>query len=347
MRLSDFILNIPKEQIAQYPLPNRDESRLMVVNKKTNTIEHRLFKDITDYVEEGDSLILNNTKVLQSKLLGYKERTDILIEIIILRVLNHIDYLCDVLVNPARKLRVGNKICFKNNLVAEVMDNTTSCGRTIRFLMKEKTNNFYQLIDEIGETQIPSFIEREPDENDKENFQTVFAEKIGSFSPPSGCLNFTKHLIKKIQLKNTQVEYATLHLGLGTVRDIAVEDILKHKIDSEPFYVTENTVDAINNSISNKKKVIAAGLSTLRALESSVSVSGKIKPNEGWTNKFFYPSYEFKTANALITNFHSSQSPSYLATAAFGGSALIKKAYEIALEEKYRFLTLGDSMLII
>lgn len=348
MKLSEFNFNLPTDLIAFYPAENRDESRMMVVHRKTGKIEHKIFKDVLNYFNEGDSLVVNNTKVFPARMYGNKEKTGAKIEVFLLRELNREYKLWDVLVDPARKIRVGNKLYFgDSDLVAEVIDNTTSRGRTIRFLTDAVGEDFYKLIDHLGETPLPKYIKRDVEESDKERFQTIFAEHKGAVAAPTAGLHFTKQLVKRLALKGVNVSPLTLHVGLGTFRPVDVEDLTKHKTDSENFDIPEETVKMVNDSLDRKGKVCAVGTTTLRALESSVSSTNRLKANAGWTDKFIFPPYDFKIANSLITNFHMPQSILLMMACAFGGYELIMKAYEVAIEEKYQFFSYGDAMLII
>lgn len=348
MKLSEFNFNLPTELIANYPSENRDESRLMVVHRKTGEIEHKVFKDILNYFDEGDTLVVNNTKVFPARMYGNKEKTGAKIEVFLLRELNREYKLWDVLVDPARKIRVGNKLYFgDSDLVAEVIDNTTSRGRTIRFLTDAVGEDFYKLIDQLGETPLPKYIKREVEESDKERFQTIFAEHKGAVAAPTAGLHFTKQLVKRLALKGVNISALTLHVGLGTFRPVDVEDLTKHKTDSENFNIPEEVVKMVNESLDRKGRVCAVGTTTLRALESSVSSNNRLKENAGWTDKFIFPPYDFKIANSLVTNFHMPQSILLMMACAFGGFELVMKAYEIAIQEKYQFFSYGDAMLII
>jgi S-adenosylmethionine:tRNA ribosyltransferase-isomerase len=349
MKLSEFKFTLPTELIAQYPTENRDDSRLLVLYKNTGKIEHRQFKDILEYFGEGDVMVANDTLVFPARLYGNKEKTNAKIEVFLLRELNRQHRLWDVLVDPARKIRVGNKLFFgETDLVAEVIDNTTSRGRTIRFLFDGSDEDFYKTIDSLGETPIPlKYIKRPAEELDAERYQTIFAQHKGAVAVPSAGLHFTKQLVKRLQLQGVSMENITLHLGLGSFRTIDVEDLTKHKPDSENFEVTMATCEKVNVALDDKKKVCAIGISVLKALESCVSASNRLKPNSGWTDKFIFPPYEVKIANALITNFHLPESILFMGTCAFGGYNHVMRAYEEAIKEKYRFFTYGDAMLII
>ncbi len=347
MKLSAFKFDLPEELIAQEPADNRDESRLMVVHRETGEIEHKLFKDIIDYFDEGDVIVTNDTKVFSAKLLGNKEKTDAEIKVTLNRELNKETHLWDVYVDPARKIRVGNKLYFGDgSLVAEVIDNTTSRGRTIRFLVDDE-EVFYKTLDELGEVLLPEYINREPEVSDVDRFQTIFASETGAVVAPAAGLHFTPHLLKRLELKGVEVEPVTVHVGLGSFESVDVEDLTKHKTDSEPFKISANTADEINKALNEKKRVCAVGASSMKAIESSVSAAGRVKPVEGWTDKFIFPPYEFKIGNAMISNFQKPESTLMMAAAAFGGYELIMEAYETAVKEGYKFLTYGDALLII
>ncbi|GAA4844821.1 tRNA preQ1(34) S-adenosylmethionine ribosyltransferase-isomerase QueA [Algivirga pacifica] len=348
MKLSEFKFTLPDKLIAQYPTENRDESRLMVIHKDTGKIEHKVFRDIVDYYDEGDVFVVNDTKVFPARLYGNKEKTGAKIEVFLLRELNRESHLWDVLVDPARKIRVGNKLYFGDgNLVAEVIDNTTSRGRTIRFLFDGDDAEFYKTIDELGETPLPKDLNRDAEDSDRERFQTIFADKKGAVAAPTAGLHFTPQIAKRLEIKGIDISPVTLHVGLGTFREVDVEDLTKHKMDSENFQVPQPTVDIVNRVLSEKKNVCAVGTTVMRALETSVSASNLLKANEGWTDKFIFPPYDFKICRSLITNFHKPQSTLMMMAAAFGGYELVMQAYEEAVKEEYRFLTYGDAMLII
>ena len=349
MKLSDFKFEVPKKLISLYPSENRDESRLMVVHKDTGEIEHRIFKDIIEYFDEGDVFVTNNTKVFPARLYGNKEKTGAKIEVFLLRELNQELRLWDVLVDPARKIRVGNKLYFgESDLVAEVIDNTTSRGRTIRFLFDGTDEEFYKTIDALGETPIlKEFIDRKVEVEDRERYQTIYAEHVGAVAAPTAGLHFTPHLLKRLEIKGVEVSPITLHIGLGTFRQVDVEDLTKHKMDSENYDIPEGTVDLVNQALDHKKRVVAVGTTSLKTVESSVTANNRLKASSGWTDKFIIPPYEFKIANALVTNFHLPESTLLMTTAAFGGYDLIMKAYQEAVKEKYKFFSYGDAMLII
>ncbi len=349
MKLSHFTYNLPKELIADRPMPHRDESRLMVMDRKTGEIEHRQFKDVLDYFDDGDIMALNNTKVFPARMYGNKEKTGARIEVFLLRELNVESRLWDVLVDPARKIRIGNKLYFgeDDSLVAEVIDNTTSRGRTLRFLFDGSYEEFRAKLAELGETPIPKYIGREPDEDDVERYQSIFAKHEGAVAAPVASLHFSKQLMKRMEIKGVDFAELTLHVGLGTFRPVEVEDLSKHKMDSEQFIIPDATAQSINKSMNNKGRVCAVGTTSLRAMESSVSTNGRLKQANGWTNKFIFPPYEFKIADALITNFHPPQSTLMMMTSAFGGYDFTIKAYKEAIKENYRFLSYGDAFMIL
>ncbi len=348
MKLSEFKFDLPVGSIALYPAENRDESRLMVVHKSTGKIEHKLFKDLTEYFNDGDVLVINDTKVFPARLYGNKEKTGAKIEVFLLRELNKDMRLWDVLVDPARKIRVGNKLYFgEGDLVAEVIDNTTSRGRTIRFLFDGTDEEFRKLIDTLGETPLPKYIKRKTEPEDRERYQTIFANVIGAVAAPTAGMHFTRQLVKRLEIIGSAIVPITLHIGLGSFRPVDVEDLTKHKMDSENFSVGIKTVEAVNSALDNKLKVCAVGTTSMRALESSVSANGRLKERDGWTDKFIFPPYEFKICNALITNFHMPESTLLMMACAFGGYDLVMKAYQEAMKENYRFFSYGDAMLII
>jgi S-adenosylmethionine:tRNA ribosyltransferase-isomerase len=348
MKLSEFKFDLPSGLIALYPAENRDESRMMVIHRNTGDIEHKIFKDIVDYFNEGDIMVVNDTKVFPARLYGNKEKTGAKIEVFLLRELNREMHLWDVLVDPARKIRVGNKLYFgEGDLVAEVIDNTTSRGRTIRFLYDGEDDEFYKLIDSLGETPLPRYINRPVEPEDRERYQTIYAQHVGAVAAPTAGIHFTKQVMKRLEIKGVDIEPITLHIGLGSFRPVDVEDLTKHKMDSENYAVLEKTADMVNHSLDNKNRVCAVGTTTMRTLESSVSANGRLKASEGWTDKFIFPPYEFKICNALLTNFHMPESTLLMMACAFGGYDLVMNAYKAAIKEKYRFLTYGDAMLIL
>ncbi|MGL2964981.1 tRNA preQ1(34) S-adenosylmethionine ribosyltransferase-isomerase QueA [Flavobacterium sp. XGLA_31] len=349
MKLSHFQFNLPNELLAEFPAENRDESRLMVVNRKTKTIEHKLFKDIIDYFDDGDVMILNNTKVFPARMYGNKEKTGARIEVFLLRELNAEQRLWDVLVDPARKIRIGNKLYFgdDDSLVAEVIDNTTSRGRTLRFLYDGSYNEFRKKLTELGETPIPKYINREVTEEDAERYQTIYAKEEGAVAAPTAGLHFSKHLLKRLEIKGIDFAEVTLHVGLGTFNPVEVEDLSKHKMDSEELIITQQACDIVNKAKANKKRVCCIGTTSMRAIESSVSSAKTLNPYEGWTNKFIFPPYDFSIADCMVTNFHTPKSTLLMMISAFCGHDLMKKAYEEAIKEKYRFYSYGDAMLIL
>jgi len=349
MKLSQFKFKLPDELIAQYPAPHRDESRLMVVHRKTGEIEHKIFKDVLDYFNENDLFVLNDTKVFPARLYGNKEKTGAQIEVFLLRELNPDLKLWDVLVEPARKIRIGNKLYFGNDdsLVAEVVDNTTSRGRTLRFLFDGTHEEFKKTLYSLGETPLPRYINRSVEKEDAERFQTIFAKNEGAVAVPSAGLHFSRELIKRMEIKGIEIAFLTSYMNLGNFREIDVEDLTKHKMDSEQISVPEETAEKVNKAQENRQNICAVGATVMRALESVACTDGKIKSFEGWTNKFIFPPYDFTVANALITNFHFPYSTFLMLTAAFGGYDLIMDTYQIAIEEKYRFGAYGDAMLVV
>ncbi|GAB4493905.1 MAG: tRNA preQ1(34) S-adenosylmethionine ribosyltransferase-isomerase QueA [Saprospiraceae bacterium] len=351
-KLSSFNFNLPKELIAQYPAPERDQSRLMVVHRNTGKIEHKIFKDILTYFNEGDVMIFNNTKVFPARLFGQKEKTGAKIEVFLLRELNHDARLWDVLVDPARKIRVGNKLYFEDEhgndaLVAEVVDNTTSRGRTIRFLFDGTEDDFQRELSKLGNTPLPKYIEREPETIDRERYQTIYAKELGAVAAPTAGLHFSRELMKRLELKGVNFAELTLHIGLGTFRTIDVEDLSKHKMEAEYFRISPEAADTVNKGILAEKKVCAIGTTVMRSVETAVSAEKLLKPVEGWTNKFIYPPYDFSIANSMVTNFHLPKSSLLIMVCAFGGFDLIMEAYNQAVKEEYRFFSYGDAMLIL
>lgn len=349
MKLSHFNYNLPEGLLAEYPSEHRDEARLMVLNREKGTIEHRTFKDLVDYFDEGDILVFNNTKVFPARLYGNKEKTGARIEVFLLRELNAESRLWDVLVDPARKIRIGNKLFFgeDSGLVAEVIDNTTSRGRTLRFLYDGTYEEFRKKLNEMGETPLPKYIKRNVEPEDEERYQTIYAKHEGAVAAPTAGLHFSKHLLKRLEIKGVELKELTLHVGLGTFNPVEVEDLSKHRMDSEEVIIPASTADAVNKAIDQKKKVCAVGTTVMRSMESSVSADNHLKPFEGWTNKFIFPPYEFSVANCMITNFHTPKSTLMMMTSAFAGHDLLKKAYEEAIKEGYKFYSYGDAMLIL
>lgn len=349
MKLSHFNFNLPKELLAEFPSEHRDEARLMVVDRKTKTIEHKLFKDLIDYFDEGDVMILNNTKVFPARLYGNKEKTGAKIEVFLLRELNVEQRLWDVLVDPARKIRIGNKLYFgdDDSLVAEVIDNTTSRGRTLRFLYDGSYEEFRSKLNELGETPIPKYISREVTPEDAERYQTIYAKNEGAVAAPTAGLHFSKHLLKRLEIKGIDFAEVTLHVGLGTFNPVEVEDLSKHKMDSEEIIITQEACDIVNKAKEERRRICAVGTTSMRTIESSVSSHKTLNPYEGWTNKFIFPPYDFSIADCMITNFHTPKSTLLMMVSAFMGHDLMKKAYEEAIKEKYQFYSYGDAMLII
>ncbi|HBF87439.1 MAG TPA: tRNA preQ1(34) S-adenosylmethionine ribosyltransferase-isomerase QueA [Bacteroidales bacterium] len=349
MKLSQFNYQLPEELIALHPSNNRDESRMLVVDKKTGKIEHKLFKDVIDYFEDQDVMIFNNTKVFPARLYGNKEKTGAKIEVFLLRELNKDQRLWDVLVDPARKIRIGNKLYFgdDDSLVAEVIDNTTSRGRTLRFLFDGEYDDFKATLYQLGETPLPKFIKRDVQPEDAERYQTIYAKHEGAVAAPTAGMHFSRELLKRLEIKGVNFAKVTLHVGLGNFRSVDVEDLTKHKVDSEQIFISEKAVNIINNAKEGRHNVCAVGTTVMRTLESSVTTQGLLKPYEGWTNKFIFPPYDFSVANRMISNFHLPYSTLLMMVSAFGGYDIISNTYNVAVKEKYRFGTYGDAMLII
>ncbi|MDY6381437.1 MAG: tRNA preQ1(34) S-adenosylmethionine ribosyltransferase-isomerase QueA [Bacteroidales bacterium] len=351
MKLSQFKFNLPKELIAEYPSKNRDESKLMVVHRDTGEIEHKTFKDILDYFDEDDLFVFNDTKVFPARLLGIKEKTNAKIEVFLLREINENTRLWDILVEPARKIRIGNKLYFgeNNELTAEVIDNTTSRGRTLRFLFDGSNEEFHKVLKQLGKTPLPDDILRLRDltKEDNERYQTIYAANEGAVVAPTAGFHFSRELLKRMEIKGINRAFVTLHCGLGNFRQIEVEDLSKHKMDSEEMILNEETAALINNTKKDNKKVCIVGTTTMKAVESAATINGKVKVFSGWTNKFIIPDYEFQIADAMITNFHKPLSSMLIMACSFGGYDLIMKAYQEAIENNYKFLTYGDAMLII
>ncbi len=351
-KLSEFDFELPEKLIAKYPAKNRDESRLMVVDRQKGTIEHKVFKDILEYFNEEDLMIFNNTKVFPARLFGVKEKTNAKIEVFLLRELNREAKLWDVLVDPARKIRVGNKLYFTDkkgneSLVAEVVDNTTSRGRTIRFLHEGDDEEFRTELFSLGSPPLPKYIDREVEKLDFERYQTIYAKEIGAVAAPTAGLHFSRELMKRLEIKGVEFTELTLHIGLGTFREIEVEDLSKHKMDAEYYKIEDDTAEKVNQAINSKRRICAVGTTSMRSIESAVSAQGLLKRSEGWTNLFIYPPYDFSIANCMITNFHLPKSSLVIMISAFGGKELIREAYDQAIKEKYRFFSYGDSMLIL
>lgn len=349
VKLSEFDFELAPERIAEYPPERRGDSKLMVIDRATGTIEHKMFSDFLSYFEEGDALIMNNTKVFPARLQGHKEKTGAQIEVFLLRELNEEQRLWDVLVDPARKIRVGNKLYFGENetIVAEVVDNTTSRGRTIRFIYDGSNDEFKEALFSIGSTPLPKYINRPQEDLDKERYQTVYAKNEGAVAAPTAGLHFTEEMMLMLQIKGVETAELTLHTGLGTFRTIDVEDLSKHKMDAEYFSINEKAAETINTAILNKKRICAIGTTSIRASESSATAQNLLKADTGWTNLFVFPPYEFKIANCLLTNFHLPKSSLLIMASAFGGVDLINKAYQEAIKNDYRFYSYGDAMLIL
>ena len=349
MKLSHFSFELPEELLAEHPAEHRDESRLMVLDRANQTIEHKMFKDVIDYFDEGDVMILNNNKVFTARLFGNKEKTGARIEVFLLRELNQDQRLWDVLVDPARKIRIGNKLYFGEDetLVAEVIDNTTSRGRTLRFLYDGSYSDFRTKLTELGQTPLPKYINRDVEPEDEDRYQTIYATNEGAVAAPTAGLHFSKHLLKRLEIKGIKRAEVTLHVGLGTFNPVEVEDLSKHKMDSEEIEIKQNSADIINTGQKNKKRICAVGTTSMRTIESSVSSSGTLNPYQGWTNKFIFPPYDFSIANCMITNFHTPKSTLLMMVSAFAGHDFMKEAYAEAVKEKYKFYSYGDAMLII
>jgi S-adenosylmethionine:tRNA ribosyltransferase-isomerase len=348
MKLSKFKFELPQELLAERPAPEREDSRLMVLHRDTGEIEHRQFKDVLEYFDDGDLMVMNDTNEYPARMYGNKEKTGARIEVFLLRELNRESLLWDVLVDPARKIRIGNKLYFgDDDLVAEVIDNTTSRGRTLRFLFDGPYEEFKAIIEKLGETPIPKYITRAVEPEDAERYQTVYAKNEGAVAAPTAGLHFSKNLLKRLEIKGIDFSYLTLHVGLGTFRSVEVEDLTKHKMDSEEIHIPADCVEQVNAAKKKKKRICAIGTTSMRVMESSVSTDGELKTFDGWTNKFIFPPYEFNLANCMITNFHLPESTLLMMTAAFGGYDLVMKAYKEAIKEGYRFYSYGDAMLIV
>jgi len=349
MKLSQYKFNLPPDLIAKFPAPNRDESRLMILHRDSGKIEHKIFKEVINYFDEGDVMVFNNTKVFPARLYGNKEKTGAEIEVFLLRELNREQRLWDVLVDPARKIRIGNKLYFGENdiLVAEVIDNTTSRGRTLRFLFDGDYDEFKATLYRLGETPLPKFIKRDVVPEDRERYQTVFAKHEGAVAAPTAGLHFSRELLKRLEIKGLDFAEITLHVGLGNFRTVDVEDLTKHKMDSERIIINEEATTVVNNGIERRANICAVGTTVLRTLESSVSTTHRLKPFDGWTNKFIFPPYEFSIPTSMITNFHLPLSTLLMMVSAFAGYDALFDAYKVAIKEKYNFGTYGDAMLIL
>ncbi|CAL2085117.1 S-adenosylmethionine:tRNA ribosyltransferase-isomerase [Tenacibaculum sp. 190524A02b] len=349
MKLSNFDFELPQELLAEYPSEHRDEARLMVLHRDTQKIEHKLFKDLINYFDEGDVMMLNNTKVFPARMFGNKEKTGARIEVFLLRELNAENRLWDVLVDPARKIRIGNKLFFgeDESLVAEVIDNTTSRGRTLRFLFDGSYEEFRKKLIELGETPLPKYIKRDVEPEDEQRYQTIFAKHEGAVAAPTAGLHFSKHLMKRLEIKGIDFAEMTLHVGLGTFNPVEVEDLSKHKMDSEQIVIPEESARIVNNAIETKRRVCAIGTTVMRTVESSVSANKRLNTYTGWTNKFIFPPYDFSIANCMVTNFHTPKSTLLMMVSAFAGHDFMMEAYQEAVKEKYKFYSYGDAMLIL
>ncbi|HVS97565.1 MAG TPA: tRNA preQ1(34) S-adenosylmethionine ribosyltransferase-isomerase QueA [Puia sp.] len=349
MKLSQFKFDLPLNLIAQHPSKKREDSRMMVVHRRTGQIENKHFRDILDYFDDKDVFVVNNTKVFPARMYGRKEKTGAKIEVFLLRELNKPNRLWDVIVDPARKIRVGNKLYFGDNdeLVAEVIDNTTSRGRTIRFLWDGNDEEFRQVLEVLGETPLPKYIKRKPDDEDKERYQTVYAKHEGAVAAPTAGLHFSKELIKRLEIKGVRFAEITLHTGLGTFRPIEVEDLSKHKMDAEYYRIEEDACKIVNKARMGNHRICSIGTTTMRAIESSFTAEKLLKPSEGWTNTFIHPPYQFNIADALVTNFHLPKTSLLIMVCAFAGYDLAMESYKKAIKDKYRFFSYGDAMLIL
>jgi S-adenosylmethionine:tRNA ribosyltransferase-isomerase len=348
MKLNDFKFNVDKVKVPEYGAEPRDAARLMVLDRKNKTISHQTFSDIHKYFDKGDCLVYNNTKVFPARLKGRKEKTDAEIEVFLLRELQPENMLWDVLVEPARKIRIGNKLYFGDDLVAEVVDNTTSRGRTIRFLFDDTNEELYEKLDQVGEMPLPPYIKREPVPEDKQRYQSIFAKERGAVAAPGASMHFTPELVDKLTEKGVILAPVTLHIGWGTFRPVEVEDLTKHRMDSEYYFISEESAALINQVRTTKQnKVVASGTTAVRAIESSIMASGLVKPVIGWTDKFIYPPYDFKLTEGLITNFHRPESTLLMLTAAFSDFDFLMHAYEEAVKHDYGFYAFGDAMMVI
>jgi S-adenosylmethionine:tRNA ribosyltransferase-isomerase len=349
MKLSNFNFELPSSLLAQHPASDRDESRLMVLNRKEGSISHQTFKDVINFFDEGDVMVLNNTKVFPARLFGNKEKTGARIEVFLLRELSEEQRLWDVLVDPARKIRIGNKLYFgpDESLVAEVIDNTTSRGRTLRFLFDGSYAEFRTKLKELGQTPLPKYIKRDVEDQDTERYQTIYAKHEGAVAAPTAGLHFSKHLLKRLEIKGVDLAELTLHVGLGTFSPVEVEDLSKHKMDSEELIIDQKAVETVNNALQEKRRICAVGTTVMRGLESSVSSRNTLNTYQGWTHKFIFPPYDFSIANCMITNFHTPKSTLLMMVSAFADPDFIKEAYEEAIKEDYNFYSYGDAMLVL
>ena len=349
MNLSQFKFDLPLNLIAQHPAKQREDARMMVVHRQTGQMENKHFRDVLEYFDDKDAFVVNNTKVFPARMYGRKEKTGARIEVFLLRELNKPNRLWDVIVDPARKIRVGNKLYFGDGeeLVAEVIDNTTSRGRTIRFLWEDSEETFRQMLEKLGETPLPKYIKRKPDEEDRERYQTVYAKHEGAVAAPTAGLHFSRELIKRLEIQGIRFAEVTLHTGLGTFRPIEVEDLSKHKMDAEYYRIEEAACNVVNKAKQTGHRICSVGTTTMRALESSFTAQKLLKPSEGWTNVFIHPPYNFNIADSLITNFHLPKTSLLIMTCAFAGYDLAIEAYKKAIKDKYRFFSYGDAMLVI
>ena len=349
MKLSQFKFDLPQKLVAEYPSPERDEARLMVVDASKGTIEHKVFKDVINYFSEGDVMVLNDTRVFPARLYGNKEKTGAKIEVFLLRELNRESRLWDVLVDPARKIRIGNKLYFgeDDSLVAEVIDNTTSRGRTLRSLFDGSYEEFRETLMGLGNTPLPKYIHRDAEASDEERYQTIYAKNEGAVAAPTAGLHFSREVLKRLELQGVDFANLTLHVGLGTFRNVEVEDLTKHKMDSEQVIIPQDCCDIVNNAKDKRKRICAVGTTSMRAMETSFSTNKHLQAYSGWTNKFIFPPHEFSIADSMITNFHVPESTLLMMVSAFGGYDLMMEAYKTAIKEKYRFFSYGDAMLIL
>ena len=356
MKLSQFNFDLPQDKIATELMPEidgriqwRDECKLMVLHKDTGEIEHRIFKDIIEYFGKGDRFVFNDTKVFPAKLLGKKEKTGADIMVFLLRELNREQRLWDVIVDPARKIRIGNKLYFgeDESMVAEVIDNTTSRGRTLRFLYDGPYDEFKSALFALGKTPVPEWVKETPTERDAEEFQTIFAKNEGAVSAPAAGLHFSRELMNRMILKDIDKTFITVHMGIGHFRTVDVEDLSKHRMDGERMIISEKAADEINSTKRSGGRICAIGATVMRALETYVTTDHEVRPNDMWTNKFIFPPYEYAVPDAIVSNFHRPQSTMLMAIAAFGGFEKVMNAYNEALEKDYKFGPYGDALLII
>ena len=349
MKLSQFRFDLPLNLIAQNPAKRREDARMMVVHRHTGQMENKHFRDVMDYFDDKDVFVVNNTKVFPARMYGRKEKTGAKIEVFLLRELNKPNRLWDVIVDPARKIRVGNKLYFgeQEELVAEVIDNTTSRGRTIRFLWENSEEEFRTQLEKLGETPLPKYIKRKPDEEDKERYQTVYAKYEGAVAAPTAGLHFSRELIKRLEIKGIRFAEVTLHTGLGTFRPIEVEDLSKHKMDAEYYRIDDTACKIVNRAREYGHRICSIGTTTMRCLESSFTAQKLLKPSEGWTNMFIHPPYDFNIADSMVTNFHLPKTSLLIMTCAFAGYELTMEAYKKAIKDKYRFFSYGDALLIV